>query len=130
MERTIKLNLLLAGLGASLGAMLRYAITNYGKKHWEWVGKRFSNLPIPTLFINLTGAFILGLIFGIGTSIFFYALVGTGALGGYTTFSTMNTELVELYKSQNYRGLAFYAVSSYLGGVILVFLGFYVGKFL
>ncbi|MDH5100079.1 fluoride efflux transporter CrcB [Lactobacillus kefiranofaciens] len=124
------MNLLLAGLGASLGAMLRYAITNYGKRHWEWIDKRFSNLPIPTLFINLTGAFILGLIFGIGTSIFFYALVGTGALGGYTTFSTMNTELVELYKSENYRGLAFYAIFSYLGGVILVFLGFYVGKFL
>lgn len=30
---------LLAGIGASLGAILRYAITNYGKKHWEWVGK-------------------------------------------------------------------------------------------
>lgn len=119
---------LLAGIGASLGAILRYAITNYGKKHWEWVDKKFCNLPIPTLFINLTGTLILGFIFGIGVNAFIYALVGTGVMGGYTTFSTMNTELVELYKSNNYRGLIFYALSSYVGGVILILLGYYLGK--
>ncbi len=119
------MNFLLAGIGASIGAMLRYTITNYGKKHWEWIGNKFSNLPTPTLFINLTGAFILGFIFGIKTNVFIYAIVGTGVLGGYTTFSTMNTELVELYKSKNYRGFIFYALSSYLGGLILVFVGYY-----
>lgn len=119
------MNFLLAGIGASIGAMLRYAITNYGKKHWEWIGTKFSNLPTPTLFINLTGAFILGFVFGIKTNVFIYAIVGTGVLGGYTTFSTMNTELVELYKSKNYRGYIFYALSSYLGGLILVFVGYY-----
>lgn len=107
--------------------MIRYAITNYGKRHWEWFGKKFSNLPIPTLFINLTGAFILGFVFGIKANVLVYAIVGTGVLGGYTTFSTMNTELVELYKSKNYRGLTFYALASYLGGLILVFTGYYLG---
>ena len=121
------MNLLLAGIGASIGAMIRYAITNYGKRHWEWFGKKFSNLPIPTLLINLTGAFILGFVFGIKANVLVYAIVGTGVLGGYTTFSTMNTELVELYKSKNYRGLTFYALASYLGGLILVFTGYYLG---
>ena len=124
------MNFLLAGIGASIGAMLRYAITNYGKKHWEWFGNKFSNLPTPTLLINLTGALILGLIFGIGANTFIYALLGTGVMGGYTTFSTMNTELVELYKSKNYRGLVFYAVSSYLGGLVLVYCGYYLGNLL
>lgn len=121
------MNLLLAGIGASIGAMIRYAITNYGKRHWEWFGKKFSNLPIPTLIINLTGAFILGFVFGIKANVLVYAIVGTGVLGGYTTFSTMNTELVELYKSKNYRGLTFYALVSYLGGLMLVFTGYYLG---
>lgn len=121
------MNLLLAGIGASIGAMIRYAITNYGKRHWEWFGKKFSNLPIPTLIINLTGAFILGFVFGIKANVLVYAIVGTGVLGGYTTFSTMDTELVELYKSKNYRGLTFYALASYLGGLILVFTGYYLG---
>lgn len=121
------MNLLLAGIGASIGAMIRYAITNYGKRHWEWFGKKFSNLPIPTLIINLTGAFILGFVFGIKANVLVYAIVGTGVLGGYTTFSTMNTELVELYKSKNYRGLTFYALASYLGGLMFVFTGYYLG---
>lgn len=121
------MNLLLAGIGASIGAMIRYAITNYGKRHWEWFGKKFSNLPIPTLIINLTGAFILGFVFGIKANVLVYAIVGTGVLGGYTTFSTMNTELVELYKSKNYRGLTFYALASYPGGLMLVFTGYYLG---
>ena len=116
-------------MGASIGAMIRYTITNYGKKHWEWIGKKFSNLPIPTLVINLTGAFILGFVFGIKANVFIYAIIGTGVLGGYTTFSTMNTELVELYESKNYRGFTLYAVASYLGGLILVFAGYYLGIF-
>ena len=124
------MNFLLAGIGASIGAMLRYAITNYGKKHWEWIGNKFSGLGGGGLVINLTGALILGLIFGIGANTFIYALLGTGVMGGYTTFSTMNTELVELYKSKNYRGLVFYAVSSYLGGLVLVYCGYYLGNLL
>ena len=96
------MNIIIAGLGASLGAILRYFITNYGKKHWEELKKHYLNLPFPTLFINLTGTLILGFVFGIKVNPFFYALVGTGVMGGYTTFSTLNTELVALYHSKNY----------------------------
>lgn len=118
------MNLLLAGIGASIGAMLRYAITNYGKRHWEWIGKTFLNLPTPTLLVNLTGAFILGLIFAIKIGVFWYALFGTGVLGGYTTFSTLNTELIGLYHSQNYRGLVLYALTSYIGGLLCICFGY------
>ena len=116
------ITVLTAGFGAIWGAILRYGITNYGKKHWS------EKFPYATLLINLTGAFLLGFIFSRKFSPFIYALIGTGVLGGYTTFSTMNTELVELYKSRNYHGLILYAVTSYLGGVILVFIGFWIGQ--
>lgn len=122
------MNLLLAGLGAAIGAILRYMVTNYGKRHWERIGKIFLNLPIPTLIINLTGALILGFIFSIKVSVFWYALVGTGMLGGYTTFSTLNTELVGLYHSKNYRGLILYALASYIGGLLSIYLGYGLGK--
>lgn len=121
-------NILLAGLGASVGSIIRYAITNYGKKFFKKRKNRYTDLPLPTLLINLTGAFILGFIFGIKVSPFIYTLVGTGILGGYTTFSTLNTELVGLFHNKNYYGLIWYASTSYLGGLILVFLGFYLGK--
>lgn len=122
------MNIIIAGLGASLGAILRYFITNYGKKHWEELKKHYLNLPFPTLVINLTGTLILGFIFGMKVNSFFYALVGTGVMGGYTTFSTLNTELVALYHSKNYSGLVLYALASYVGGLILVYVGYDLGR--
>lgn len=124
------MNFLLAGIGASLGAILRYFITNYGKKHWERIQKYYLNLPIPTLVINLSGAFLLGLIFSLKANIFVYAFVGTGVMGGYTTFSTLNTELVGLYHERNFRGFWGYLIVSYLGGLLLVYLGFLLGSVL
>lgn len=121
------MNILLAGLGASIGAMLRYAIINYGKRHWERIGKVFLNLPLPTLIINLTGSFALGFIFSIKVSIFWYALIGTGVLGGYTTFSTLNVEMLGLYHSQNYRSLFLYVLASYGGGLLCIYLGYNLG---
>ncbi|WP_209687112.1 fluoride efflux transporter CrcB [Lactobacillus colini] len=111
-----------AGIGAIFGAVGRYFLTNYGKKHF---GTKF---PYATLFINLTGALLLGLVFGLRLSSFVYALIGTGVLGGYTTFSTMNVELLTLWNNKKYLSFCCYFLSSYLGGLILVFIGLGLGK--
>lgn len=111
-----------AGLGAIFGAIARYAITNYGKKNWA------ANFPYATLLINLTGAFLLGLVFALKLPVFVYAFVGTGILGGYTTFSTLNVELLGKLKDKNYRIFWLYLLASYLGGLLLIFVGFAVGK--
>ena len=106
------ITVLTAGFGAIWGAILRYGITNYGKKHWS------EKFPYATLLINLTGAFLLG---------FIYALIGTGVLGGYTTFSTLNVELLSHWRDRNYSVFTSYALLSYGGGLILVFLGYKIG---
>ena len=98
--------LVTAGFGAIWGAVFRYGITNYG---------------------NLTGAFLLGLVFSRNLSPFIYALVGTGVLGGYTTFSTLNVELLSHWQDHNYKIFLLYALLSYGGGLILVFAGYKVG---
>lgn len=113
-----------AGLGAIFGAVIRYAITSYGKKNWP------KSFPYATLLINLSGAFLLGLIFALSLPVFVYAFVGTGILGGYTTFSTMNVELLGKLKDKSYRVFWTYLIVSYLGGLILVFAGFALGKLL
>lgn len=110
-----------AGFGAIWGALLRYGITNYGKKHWE------RDFPYATLLINLTGAFLLGVVFACKLSPFIYALVGTGVLGGYTTFSTLNVELLSQWQDHNYGTFILYALLSYGGGLFLVFIGYKVG---
>ncbi|MCT7895250.1 MAG: fluoride efflux transporter CrcB, partial [Lactobacillus gasseri] len=83
--------------------------------------------PYATLLINLTGAFLLGLVFSRNFSPFVYALVGTGVLGGYTTFSTLNVELLSHWQDHNYKTFLLYALLSYGGGLILVFAGYKAG---
>ncbi|WP_265487254.1 fluoride efflux transporter CrcB [Lactobacillus sp. PV012] len=112
----------LAGIGAILGAVLRYAITNYGKKHWS------TFLPYATLLINLSGALLLGVVYAKNLSPFIYALLGTGVLGGYTTFSTLNVELLKEWQSRRYVAFSLYFFLSYFVGLGLVFIGYWIGK--
>jgi len=48
--------------------------------------------PRGTLAVNLTGAFAAGVITGAGVGATALLIVGTGFLGGYTTFSTWMVE--------------------------------------
>lgn len=114
------------GFGASLGAVARYALTSYGKKHWMQ-GTAF---PWPTLLINLTGTFLLGLAFALQLPARVYSLLGTGVLGGYTTFSTLNTEMVSLAENGQKHVLKRYLLASYLGGAVLLTGGYYLGSLL
>lgn len=106
-----------AGCGAMVGALLRYFLTvMYKRLHWDW--------PLATLLINLSGAFLLGLLthhyIGNHTLMTFW---GVGVLGGYTTFSTFNTELVALINEHRWAALWMYLLLSYCGGIALAFLG-------
>ena len=114
------------GFGASLGSVVRYALTSYGKKHWM----QGTACPRPTLFINLTGAFFLGLAFALRLPASVYAFLGTGVLGGYTTFSTLNTEMVSLAENGQKHVFKRYLLASYLGGTVLLTCGYYLGSLL
>jgi CrcB protein len=78
-----------------LGANARYWIIN-------WFETRFGMLfPYGTLFINITGSFLLGLIMAfLGARLVddptYRLLLGTGFLGAYTTFSTFSYDTVLL----------------------------------
>ncbi|KRL63934.1 CrcB family protein [Lactobacillus psittaci] len=108
--------MILAGIGASIGAVIRLFLTRHIKS---------DKFPLATLIINLSGAFLLGLLFGLGLTKTSYLFLGTGLLGGYTTFSTLNKELVA---EKNIHLKFAYGLSSYVLGFILVFIGFEIGK--
>ncbi|EOH77582.1 CrcB family protein [Enterococcus malodoratus] len=111
---------LLAGSGAAIGAMLRFTLNNY----FEPQTKR---LPRATFFINLTGSLLLGIFFGLHLSDPVYLFLGTGIMGGYTTFSTYNFELFVLWKKDRpmfYR----YLLGSYGLGLLLSFIGIVIGS--
>ena len=106
---TFVLLCLAGGLGATARFMLDAAIRT----------RVTATLPWGTVIINLTGSFLLGLLTGIATA---HALpdawklvVGTGFLGGYTTFSTASFETVRLMQERRY-GAAFANGLGVLGG--------------
>ena len=55
--------------------------------------------PRGTLAVNLTGAFAAGVLTGAGVGATALLIVGTGFLGGYTTFSTWMVERTYLVTS-------------------------------
>jgi CrcB protein len=65
------------------------------------------NFPLGTTVINVTGSFLLGLVTGLalahGLPAEWRAILGTGFLGGYTTFSTASYETVRLAQQRRYR---------------------------
>lgn len=64
------------------------------------------------MLINITGSFALGLLTGTaGTSLgpTGIAILGTGLLGGYTTFSTASVDTAHLWSGKGRRLSLFYA---------------------
>jgi CrcB protein len=79
----------------------------------ERVGRDF---PFGTLAVNLTGAFVLGILAGAALSGDAQRIAGTGLLGAYTTFSTWALESHRLGEDGRLRlGAANLAVSLVLG---------------
>ncbi|MDR7250748.1 fluoride efflux transporter CrcB [Bacillus sp. NMCN6] len=113
---------LLIAIGGFLGAISRFTLST-------WIHKKFSsNFPLGTLFVNLTGSFLLGWMVGKGLHSELYAFLGIGFMGAFTTFSTFKLENIQLREKRNYSVLFYYLVSSYVGGIILAFIGVLIGS--
>lgn len=119
---------LLVALGGAIGSLSRFGI-----------GELFSNktqsaFPWATLFINLLGCLVIGLIIGIFER---YQLLShhslrsffvVGLCGGFTTFSTFSLETLRLFQSsQNIQAIT-YVLISILLGLALTLLGYIIVK--
>jgi CrcB protein len=110
------MNLVVVSVAGSLGAVARYLVSG-------WVqGRTIATFPTGTLMVNLTGAFLLGLIVGNGHLDSALAEAGAGFLGGFTTFSTWMVETLRL-GPVSARALL-NLTASLIGGLLLVALGF------
>jgi fluoride exporter len=79
---TVILVLLVGGAAAVARFLLDAAVQS----------RRWGEFPLGTLVVNLGGAFLLGLLAGLGASNRVTLVLGTAALGSYTTFSTWMLE--------------------------------------
>ncbi len=112
---------LLIALGGGAGAVTRFLADT-------WIaGTLRARLPAGTLIVNVTGSFLLGLLTGWfvarGGNADVKAILGTGFLGGYTTFSTASVEAVRLVRGGRGVGAAVHAVSMLLLGIASAALG-------
>jgi fluoride exporter len=84
--------------------------------------------PVATTIINLTGSLVLGLLTGLATSQLvphqWQLIVGTGLLGGYTTFSTASFETVRLMEDRRYVAAACNGLGMLIAGTAAAALGF------
>jgi len=110
------------GVGGACGAVLRHLVAMQCRQMW---GDRF---PWGTLFINISGAFVIGLLTGLLLPASPWRLPLTaGFLGGYTTFSTWMLEVARLRQAQRWGSLLAYVFVSGLGGPMLTLIGLQIG---
>jgi fluoride exporter len=88
---------LIVGLGGALGSVLRFWLGTY-------VGGRLgTRFPYGTLFINITGCFLAGMVVTVLAERTHWDaswryLIPIGFIGGYTTFSAFAYETFRLFK--------------------------------
>lgn len=130
MEDITSKNLIAIGLislGAVLGANVRY---------WfgVWAGQRWgTTFPYATLFINLSGSFILGLFTALVMQRLMFdprwrLFFAIGFLGSYTTFSTYTYESVTLLMAGNWAAGLLNLLGSALLGALAAILGVVLGR--
>lgn len=108
--------------GAGFGGLARYVL---GAWIMEKYGGRF---PLGTLVINVSGAFLIGLVMTLLTDRLpphpnWRLFLVVGVLGGYTTFSSFEYELLETVRDGEWWISLFYAAGSVVLGYIAVWLG-------
>lgn len=115
------MNYLFIGIGGIFGALARYAIGKWITQRWQ------SSFPLGTFFINLSGAFALGILVTFFAKFFpaysnLKVMTTTGFLGAFTTFSTFTYESLRLIEDGQYYQAFKYIVLSTIFGIILAYL--------
>jgi CrcB protein len=115
--------------GGGAGALARWTLQG-------WIQSRTQAMfPSGTLIVNLTGAFLIGLVMTALLDHFKTAdgwrlLLVTGFLGGYTTFSALAWETLELFTAGGAPQAWLYLAATLFGGVAAVLLGVWLGRLL
>ena len=119
-------HLLLVGLGGALGAITRYGVDRIAII-------QLGSTVTGTLFVNISGSFLLGLLTGVlisnsgwseGSRIFF----AVGFLGSYTTFSTLSLATVQAFEKGDVHIAILNITGTVILGLIAAFTGILVGK--
>lgn len=110
------------GLGGAIGALARYAVSS---QITHVAGSAF---PWGILIVNVAGCFLMGVIAELSAlswnlSPELRALLTTGILGGFTTFSAFALDSAVMIERGDWGATVLYVSASVLGSITALFLG-------
>jgi CrcB protein len=113
--------------GGALGALSRYGVGLFTARTWG------THFPWGTLLVNLTGCFLIGLVFGLAERVRmitpeFRLFFITGYLGALTTFSSFALETVTAGRAGMPLQVFFNIIVNNLGGITLTFMGMWFSR--
>lgn len=116
--------LIWVAVGGALGSVSRYAVG-------QWIPLR--TFPWATLTVNIIGSFLIGLLWSYfndkwGANSSMKLLLMTGICGGFTTFSALALENLELVHQGRYTTAILYIMLSLIAGLLAVALGWWIGQ--
>jgi CrcB protein len=111
------------GIGAlgAVGAYARFWVGGVVTARWP------GPFPLGTLTVNLSGGFALGLLIGLSVTGPALLVLGTGLLGGYTTFSTWMVEAQRLGEEGDLRRMLLDLAGPMFAGLAATGLGWLAG---
>lgn len=118
MLRTI----LLVGTGGFIGSVLRYLVQIIVEKNLS------DTFPYGTMFANITGSFIIGVVFALSEkgnliNSEWRIFLAVGICGGFTTFSSFAYNNLMMIKEQSYIPFLLNTGGSLALGILAVYLG-------
>lgn len=117
---------LMIALGGSAGALTRFAVSAFINNLAS------ASFPLGTLFLNVTGSFIIGFLFQVYQSVLvsdeIKMFITVGFLGSYTTFSTYSLETLNLFLAHEYKSAILNVAVSNILAVSMSLLGMAAAK--
>ncbi len=110
----------LVAAGGAVGTLARYGVTS--------IVPTLGGLPVAVVAVNVAGAFLLGLLTALAPGERLRLLLGTGVLGGFTTYSTYAVD-TQLLVARHESALALaYLLMTLAGGFAASVLGLAAGR--
>ena len=117
---------ILLALAGGVGASVRFLVDGLIRANLK------TAYPWATTIINISGSLVLGFITGLTVARVLPTdlniVLGTGFLGGYTTFSTASYETVQLIRQRRYGHALGSGIGMLIGCVAAAMLGLWLGE--